>query len=125
MIIAKGTGINVRNVLRLQMNVSFTLDGDPPSAFTYAWDTQCYTGAPTGCYNISVYNAQSLTYSAHILNITMLSAIGTNLTYSDIWFDYVVVSTPTSSSAIPSSAISSSANPSSTGNTGSSNQRSQ
>jgi hypothetical protein len=119
MIIAKGTGINVHNVIQTQMNASFSLDGDSPSVFAYSWDIRCYTGGgdgPFGCYNASVYNAQSLTYGAHILNITMLSYIGPGNTldgtYSDFIFDYAVISSP-------------SANPSSTGNTGSSNQRSQ
>jgi hypothetical protein len=121
MIIAKGTGINVYNVIRLQMVANFTLDGGPPSAFSYSWDTRCFMlGGPTGCYNISVYNNQLLTYGTHNLNITMLSYLGPGDTYegfkySDFWFDYAVISTPTSPSA----------NPSSTGNTGPSNQQSQ
>ena len=92
-------------------------------------------GGPIACYNISVYNAQSLTYGAHILNIAMVSYLGPGniwdgYRYSDFWFDYAVISTPTSPSAIPSPAIPSPAipsspKPSSTGNTGSSNQRSQ
>ena len=125
MIIAKGTGINVRNVIVFQMNASFTLDGGPPSVFAYSWDTRCYDGALTDCYNVSVYNAQSLTYGAHILNITMLTYYqdpgntSYGEYYSDFAFDYAVIST-TTSTVIPSSA-----NTSSTGNTGSSNQRSQ
>ena len=74
MIIAKGTGINVRNVIQVQMNASFTLDGYTPSVFAY--DTRCSDLPLTGCYNVSVYNAQSLTYGAHILNITMLDYLG-------------------------------------------------
>ena len=124
MIIAKGTGINVRNVIQIQMNASFTLDGGPPWVFVYSWDTWCYDGGFTGCYNVPVYNAQSLTYSAHILNITMVSNLdlGTAFAadnFSNFVFDYAVISTPIST------VISSSANPSSTGDTGSSNQWSQ
>jgi hypothetical protein len=124
MIIAKGTGINVYNVIRAQMDANFALDGAPPSAFTYDWESQCYTRDPDGCYNMSVYNTQSLTYGTHVLNITMLTYQSSgntfqSTTYSDFWFDYAVISTPTST-VIPSSA-----NPSSTGNTGPSNRRSQ
>ena len=97
MIIAKGTGINVYNVIRAQMDASFALDGGSPSTFNYPWDTRCY-GDSSGCYNTLVYNAQSLTYGAQVLNITMLTyqSPGNTLpgaTYSDFWFDYAVIFT--------------------------------
>ena len=106
------------------MDASFALDGGSPSTFNYPWDTRCYEYS-SGCYNTSVYNAQSLTYGAHILNITMLSYLGPGNTFgganfSDFWFDYAVISTATSPPTIPSSA-----KLSSRGNTGSSNQQSQ
>ena len=89
------------------MNTSFTLDGGSSSAFVYSWDSQCYSQDPDGCYNTSVYNNQSLTYGAHTLNITMLLYTGPNtfegITASDFWFDYAVISTPTSVSVVPSS----------------------
>lgn len=90
------------------MNASFTLDGGTPTAFVYSWDTRCLgdQGSPTGCYNTSVYNAQSLNYGTHMLNITMLLYAGntfTGETYDDFFFDYAVISTPTSPPAIPSS----------------------
>jgi hypothetical protein len=126
MIIEKGSGIDIYNVIREQLNMSFTIDGGSSSIFTYSTDNGCYLGVPgDGCFNKSVYNAQSLTYGTHVLNITML-------TYSqgpaappqfknDFFFDYAVINT--SSSAIPSST-SSSAVPSSTGNLTPSSQRS-
>ena len=72
------------------MNASFTLDGGTPTAFIYSWDTRCLgdQGSPTGCYNTSVYNAQSLNYGTHMLNITMLLYAGntfTGETYDDFF----------------------------------------
>jgi hypothetical protein len=120
MIAAKGTGITVYNVIRTQMNCSFILDGGSSSAFVYPYDPRCYqrnVNGPWGCYNSSFYNAQSLTYGAHTLNITLLTYLGSQnfiggLTAStDFWFDYALISS-TSSSSSP-------------GNIGPSNQQSQ
>ena len=44
MIVVKGTGINVYNMVRTQINSSFTLDRGPPSPFVYSWDTLCFGG---------------------------------------------------------------------------------
>jgi hypothetical protein len=107
MIVAKGTGINVYVVIREQMNTSFTLDRGLSSAFVYSWDARCLeyqydVGGPTGCYNTSVYNAQSLNYGTHTLKIALFSYLGPNSYEGDLdslfWFDYAVISTPTSSS---------------------------
>ena len=83
------------------MDANFALDGAPPSAFTYDWESQCYTRDPDGCYNMSVYNTQSLTYGTHVLNITMLTYQSPGITlpgarYSDFWFDYAVIFTGSS-----------------------------
>jgi len=101
-------------VIREQINISFALDGGSSSAFVYSSDTRCYSNdGPSGCYNTSVYNTQSLTYSTHSLNVTMFTYQDQNvppgyIEYSDLFFDYAVIST----------TISSSVNPSSTGNVG-------
>ena len=131
MIVAKGTGINVYNVIQQQMNTSFAVDGGPPSSFVYSWNTRCCDppSGPTGCYNTSVYNNQALSYGAHTLNIQMFSYLGPNsypgTTYCDFVFDYAVISTPTSTSAIPSLWTSSTAIPSSTAHPSPSNQQSK
>ena len=99
MIIAKGTGISVYNVIREQLNLSFTLDGGPSTAYVYSWDTRCYSaspGSPSGCYNTSVYNAQSLSYGPHTLNITMFTYLPTQ-SYSDFFLDYAAISSSTGS----------------------------
>jgi hypothetical protein len=130
-IATKGTGIDIYNMIRTQMNASFTLDGGSSSIFAYSWDSRCWGDTSSGCYNMSVYNAQSLTFGAHYLNITMLSYGGPGAgrhtdAGSDFMFDYAVISTPTSASAIPlSTSTSSSTIPSSTGYFMPSGQRSQ
>jgi hypothetical protein len=124
MITEKGSGIDIYNVIRQQLNMSFTIDGGSSSIFAYSGDNGCfYNVTLEGCFNKSVYNAQSLTYGTHVLNITMLSSPNPPpdfYSYSDFYFDYAVINT--SSSAIPSST--SSAVPSSTGNLTPSSQRS-
>ena len=69
MIVAKGTGIDVYNVIRTQMNFSFTMDGGSPSEFIYSWDKQCFGDTSVG----SMYNSQSLDYGTYTLHITLLS----------------------------------------------------
>ena len=129
MIVTKGTGINVYNVIQQQMNSSFTLDGGPPSLFVYSWEARCCDppSGPTGCYNTSVYNNQGLSYGAHTLKIYMFSYLGPNsydgTKYCDFVFDYAVISTPTSS--VISSLSTSSTVPFSTANPDSSNQHSK
>ena len=122
MIVTKGTGINVYSIIRAQLNISFVLDGGSLSTFVYVYPY--YNGGTTGCYNTLVYNTQLLTYGTHSLNVTMLTYTFTYTSpdsqqvYSDLFFDYAVISTsssPTSSSVIPSS----------TGNFGPSSQPSQ
>jgi hypothetical protein len=104
MIIEKGSGIATYSVIRLQLNLSFTIDGGSSSISTYSADNGCWLNSPLdGCFNISVHNAQSLTYGTHVLNITMLTYSQDSRvdSPSDFYFDYAVINT--SSSAIPSS----------------------
>jgi hypothetical protein len=103
----KGTGINVYNVIRAQINISFTVDGGSSSSYIYAWNHSCVGGpAPQGCYNTSVYNVQSLTDTTHLLNMDIFTFQGTNLystiPFSDVFLDYAVVSSPPPESTTPS-----------------------
>jgi hypothetical protein len=95
MTFAKGTGINIHNVITVQMNCNFSLDGGSSSAFVYSPVPGCFSDVTSGCYNASVYNSQSLSYGAHTLNITLLSYLGSNTVhgYTDFYLDYVVIST--------------------------------
>jgi hypothetical protein len=88
-----GTGINIYNVIRGQLNITFTLDEGSPSSFVYQWTEDCYNfpgGTNVGCYNTSVYTVQSLNDAPHTLKIDMLSYLleptVTKATYSDFFF---------------------------------------
>ena len=101
-IVEKGTGINIYNVIYKNHNLSITVDGGSSSSVVYDGSRCWWTPAPANCYNTSVFSTQSLTYATHTLNITLLS-YGTDQTW--VWFDFAVISSPTqsSSSVIPSS----------------------
>jgi hypothetical protein len=106
-ILEKGTGINVYNVIRAQINISFTVDGGSSSPYIYAWNHSCVGGpAPQGCYNTSVYNVQSLTDTVHLLNMDIFTFQGTNLystiPFSDVFLDYAVVSSSLPGNTTPS-----------------------
>ena len=81
-----GSGITVYNLIWGTVNASFAIDGG--SSQSYVHDRSCYDMSPPGCYNISVYNAQSLTFDNHILNIALFSY---NDAVSDFIFDYAIV----------------------------------
>jgi len=98
-----GTGINVYNVIREQLNISITVDENLPSTFVYS-NTSCFVPEigsthPQGCYNVSVYNNQSLPYANHTLTIDMFTYIYSDISdaLSDFYFDYAVISSPSQS----------------------------
>jgi hypothetical protein len=101
MITVKGTGINVYTVVQLEYNISITLDGGSPLFQFRPLNGSCfniYNQTVPPCYNVSIYNVQSLTYAAHTLNIAMYSGTISfyNATWSDFRFDYAVITSPSS-----------------------------
>jgi len=108
-----GTGINVYNVIRAQLNISFAVDGDSSTPYIHEWNHSCFaveigqdSNGTQGCYNTSVYNVQSLTYANHTLDIAIFSWTGSTLglyNYSDYFLDYAVISSPISASITSSS----------------------
>jgi len=108
-----GTGINVYNVIRTQLNISFAIDGDSSTPYIHGWNRSCFSVeigegsvGNQGCYNTSVYNVQSLTYANHTLDIAMFSWTGSTMNfgnYSDYFLDYAVISSPISASITSSS----------------------
>jgi len=98
-----GSGITIYNRLYDAVNASFAIDGSSPQS--YVDDVSCNQRSPPGCYNISVYNAQSLTFDNHILNITLFNY---NDAASEFAFDYAIVN-DTNPAVITSSTSSSTA----------------
>jgi hypothetical protein len=101
MITVKGTGINVYTVVQLEYNISITLDGGSPLFQFRPLNGSCfnvYNQTVPPCYNVSIYNVQSLTYATHTLNIAMYSGPISfyNATSSDFRFDYAVITSPSS-----------------------------
>jgi hypothetical protein len=71
-----------------------SLDGALPIFFTFHDGLQCYDFARglQGCFNYSTYNAQSLSYGNHVLDITMFTPSNATLfPYSDYFLDYVAI----------------------------------
>ena len=103
-ITVKGTGIQLYNVIRAQINISVTVDTGSSRQYSIS-NSSCYNiktpTAAQGCYNMSVYNLQSLTFGVHSLGITMLSYLGQDTVlsdYCDFFFDYAVISSPSTAS---------------------------
>ena len=108
-----GSGITVYNVILGQFNASFAIDGGSPQL--YVRDNSCFDQSPLGCYNISVYNVQSLSFENHIVTIVLLDYSGSP---SDLLFDYAVVND--TEPAVVMSSTSSSTTTTSTGSSKSS-----
>jgi hypothetical protein len=71
-----------------------SLDGAVPTFFTFHDDLQCYNFplGLQGCFNYTTYNAQSLSYGSHVLDITLFTPSNATLfPYSDYFLDYVAI----------------------------------
>lgn len=110
-----GSGITIFNMIFDHVNASFAVDGGSSQSFLH--DDSCMRHF---CYNVSVYDIQSLTFANHLLDIATFSY---DNDYSFFLFDYAVVKDETSQAsgaatvASSSAAVTSAATPSPTKST--------
>lgn len=86
-----------------------SLDGALPTLFSFHDDLECYDFARNlqGCFNYTTYNAQSLSYGDHLLDITIFTPSNASLfPYSDYFLDYVAINDTDPNPPAPSNTAS-------------------
>jgi len=102
-----GSGVTVYNVIRSSITVGITIEGRS-STYSFADDNSCLNNTNSGCFNTSIYDAQSLPYGDHNLSISMFSVPPSvrSFNYSDFYLDYVSVNETPTDTIVPSPIIS-------------------